>query len=106
LVGGQRSGRSAGKNGKTPSPPVHDDLCAVVDDKGRVRHESTATGPNELWLADHRALDRGRQALRLRDQGRLLQPHRGLFDRLTDEFRIAVTALDNAIAHRRAEGAE
>jgi transposase InsO family protein len=45
-------GKKRGKNGKKPGPPVHDDLCAVVDDKGRVRHEFTATGPNELWLGD------------------------------------------------------
>lgn len=37
---------------KKPGPPVHDDLCAVVDDKGRVRHEVTADAPNELWLTD------------------------------------------------------
>jgi transposase InsO family protein len=40
------------KNGKKPGPPVHDDVCAVTDDKGRVRHELTAHGPNELWLSD------------------------------------------------------
>jgi putative transposase len=45
-------GKKRAKNGKKPGPPVHDDLCAVVDDKGRVRHQFTATGPNELWLAD------------------------------------------------------
>jgi putative transposase len=45
-------GKKRGKNGKKPGPPVHDDLCAVVDDKGSVRHEFTAAGPNELWLAD------------------------------------------------------
>ncbi len=45
-------GKKRGKNGKKPGPPVHDDRCAVVDDKGRVRHEFTATAPNELWLAD------------------------------------------------------
>ena len=38
--------------GKKPGPPVHDDLCAVVDEKGRVRHEFTADAPNELWLTD------------------------------------------------------
>ncbi|NUJ90131.1 IS3 family transposase [Plantibacter sp. MCCC 1A11337] len=41
-----------GKNGKKPGPPVHDDLCAVTDEKGRVRHEFTANAPNELWLTD------------------------------------------------------
>ena len=41
-------GKKRGKNGKKPGPPVHDDLCAVTDQKGRVRHEFTADGPNEL----------------------------------------------------------
>ena len=45
-------GKKPGKNGKAPGPSVHDDLCAVVDDRGRIRHEFTAAGPNELWLAD------------------------------------------------------
>ncbi len=41
-----------GKNGKKPGPPVHDDLCAVVDENGRTRHVFVADGPNELWLTD------------------------------------------------------
>src|SRR5690606_39432376 len=45
-------GKKRGKNGKRPGPPVHDDLCAVADDKGRIRHEFSAEGPNELWLTD------------------------------------------------------
>jgi len=44
--------KKRGKNGKKPDPPVHNDRCAVVDDKGRVRHEFSTAGPNELWLAD------------------------------------------------------
>ena len=79
-------GKKRGKNGKKPGPPVHDDRCAVVDRQGqgpprvhRNRAERAVAGRH------HRALDRGRQALRLRDQGRLLQPHRRLLDRLTDE---------------------
>ena len=43
--------RRKGKAGK-PGPPVHDDLLAVVDEKGRVRHEFTATVPNQVWLTD------------------------------------------------------
>jgi transposase InsO family protein len=31
---------------------VHDDLLAVVDDKGRVRHDFSATAPNLEWLTD------------------------------------------------------
>lgn len=44
---------------KKPGPPVHDDLCAQVDEHGRVRHAFGAEAPNELWLADierHEAL--------------------------------------------------
>ena len=33
-------------------PAVHDDLLAVVDGKGVVRHEFTAAAPNEVWLTD------------------------------------------------------
>jgi putative transposase len=43
--------RRRGKGGK-PGPPVHDDLLAVVHGKGVVRHEFTATRPNEVWLTD------------------------------------------------------
>jgi len=45
-------GKKRGRNGKKPGPPVHDDLCAVVDEQGRVRHEFTAGAPNQLWLSD------------------------------------------------------
>jgi len=31
-------GKKRGRNGKKPGPPVHDDLCAVVDEDGRTRH--------------------------------------------------------------------
>lgn len=44
--------KKRGKNGKRPGPAVHDDLCAVIDADGRVRHEFTASGPNQLWLTD------------------------------------------------------
>jgi transposase InsO family protein len=36
-------GKTRGKNGKKPGPPVHDDL---------VRRDFSATAPNQLWLAD------------------------------------------------------
>ncbi|TQL47403.1 integrase-like protein [Homoserinimonas aerilata] len=45
-------GKKRGKNGKKPGPAVHDDLCTVTDESGRVRHEFTAEGPNQLWLTD------------------------------------------------------
>jgi putative transposase len=43
--------RRRGKAGK-PGPPVHDDLLAVVDEKGRVTHEFLAAAPNQVWLTD------------------------------------------------------
>ena len=45
-------GKGRAKNGKKPGPPVHDDLCAVVDADGKTRHEFRADGPNQLWLTD------------------------------------------------------
>ena len=45
-------GKKRGRNGKKPGPAVHDDLCTVIDENGRIRHEFTATGPNQLWLTD------------------------------------------------------
>jgi putative transposase len=35
-----------------PGPPVHDDLLAIVDERGRVTHEFTADAPNRVWLTD------------------------------------------------------
>ena len=45
-------GKKKSKNGKRPGPPVHDDLCAQVDEHGRTRHVFAAQRPNELWLTD------------------------------------------------------
>ena len=45
-------GKKKGRNGKKPGPSVHDDLCAYEDKHGVIRHQFTATGPNELWLTD------------------------------------------------------
>ncbi|MEE3126107.1 MAG: IS3 family transposase [Actinomycetota bacterium] len=36
----------------TTGPPPHDDLLAVVDEHGVVRHEFIADGPNKVWLWD------------------------------------------------------
>ena len=43
--------RKRAKAGK-PGPPVHDDLLAVIDAKGRVTHDFSASRPNEKWLTD------------------------------------------------------
>jgi len=45
-------GKKRGKNGARPGPAVHDDLCTVTGEHGRIRHEFTADRPNQLWLTD------------------------------------------------------
>ena len=45
-------GKKRGRKGKKPGPAVHDDLCTVTDEKGRVRHQFAAAAPNKLWLTD------------------------------------------------------
>mgnify|MGYP006356314481 FL=1 len=37
---------------RKPGPPVHGDLLAVMEDKGRVTHDFTASAPDEKWLTD------------------------------------------------------
>jgi len=48
------SGSGKPRRGKatTSGPPVHDDLCTVVDKHGVTRHVFTADAPNMLWLND------------------------------------------------------
>ena len=41
-------GKKRGKNGKKPGPPVHDDRCAITDEKGRTRHAFTAEAPHAV----------------------------------------------------------
>lgn len=43
--------KKRGKSGKA-GPAPHDDLLAVVDKHGVVRHEFTADAPNTVWLWD------------------------------------------------------
>jgi hypothetical protein len=68
--------RKTGNRSKVGTP-AHDDL---------VRRNFTADGPNQLWLADiteHWTAER--EALPVRDQGRVLEPHRRLGDRQSHE---------------------
>ena len=51
-----------GKAGK-PGPPVHDDLCAVVDDKGRVRHDGGVVEAPGLYLMGQQFLRRRKSSL-------------------------------------------
>src|SRR5690606_18512613 len=41
-----------GKNSKKTGPAVHDDLCVVIDEHGRERHQFVASRPNQLWPTD------------------------------------------------------
>ncbi len=43
--------KKRGRNRK-PGPPVHDDLLAFIDERGRPRHDFSATAPNQKWLTD------------------------------------------------------
>ncbi len=90
---------------KKPGPPVHDDLCAVVDDKGRVRHEFTADAPNELWLTDITEHWTGEGKLYLcaiKDVFSNRIVGYSIDSRM--KSRLAVAALNNAVARRAAEG--
>lgn len=94
-------GKSRGKNGKKPGPPVHDDLSAVTDRHGVIRHEFRAQTPNQLWLADiteHWTLEGKLYLCAVKDV---------YFNRIVvysiDSWmksRLAVEALNNAVARR------
>lgn len=45
-------GKKRGKNGKKPGPAVHDDLCVIIDEDGRERHQFVADRANHFWLTD------------------------------------------------------
>lgn len=94
-------GKKRGRNGKKPGPPVHDDLCAVVDEKGRVRHRFTAAAPNELWLADiteHRSGEGKLYVCAVKD----VYSNRIIGYSIDSRMKsaLAVTALNNAVARR------
>ncbi|WP_170307635.1 DDE-type integrase/transposase/recombinase, partial [Janibacter terrae] len=92
---------------KKPGPPVHDDLCAVVDDKGRVRHEFNADAPNRLWLTDiteHRTAEGKLYLCAIKDVHSNRIVGYSVSDRM--KSRLAVTALNNAVARRQLEGGD
>ncbi len=94
-------GKKRGANGKKPGPPVHDDLCAVIDDNGRVRHEFTADAPNRLWLADITEHQTGEGKLYLcavKDAVSNRIVGYSIDSRM--KSRIAVAALNSAVARR------
>ncbi len=86
---------------KRPGPPVHDDLCAVVDEQGRVRHEFTADAPNELWVTDiteHWTGEGKLYVCAIKDVYSNRIVGYSISDRM--KSRLAVAALSNAIARR------
>ena len=94
-------GKKRAKNGKKPGPAVHDDLCAVVDEKGRIRHEFTADGPNQLWLTDiteHRTAEGKLYLCAVKDVfGNKIVGY-SIDSRMKSS--LAVRALENAVAMR------
>ena len=94
-------GKKRGKNGKKPGPPVHDDLCAVTDDKGRVRHEFKADAANELWIGDiteHWTAEGKLYVCAFKDVWSNRIVGYSIDSRM--KSRLAVTALNNAVARR------
>lgn len=96
-----RFGKKRGRNGKRPGPPVHDDLCAVVDEQGRTRHEFTADAPNELWICDiteHWTAEGKLYLCAFKDVFSNRIVGYSIDSRM--KSRLAVTALNNAVARR------
>ena len=95
-------GKKRGSNGKKPGPAVHDDLCTVVDENGRTRHEFTAAGPNQLWLTDiteHRTTTEGKLYLcAVKDVFSNKIVGYSIDSRMKSS--LAVNALNNAVAMR------
>ncbi len=89
-----------GKNGK-PGPPVHDDLCAVVDKHGVTRHVFAADAANELWLTDiteHRTGEGKLYLCAIKDAFSNRIVGYSIDSRM--KSRLAVAALNNAVARR------
>ncbi|WP_194384819.1 IS3 family transposase [Microbacterium luteum] len=94
-------GKKRGRNGKKPGPPVHDDLCAVVDEDGRTRHVFAADAPNQLWLVDiteHKTAEGKLYCCAIKDacSGKIV----GYSIDSRMKSRLAVQALENAVAMR------
>ena len=86
---------------KKPGPPVHDDLCAVVDKHGVVRHEFKADAANELWLSDiteHWTAEGKLYVCAIKDVYSNRIVGYSIDSRM--KSRLAVAALNNAVARR------
>lgn len=91
-------GKKRGKNGKKPGPPVHDDL---------VNRDFTADASNELWLTDiteHRTGEGKLYLCAIKDVYSNRIVGYSIDSRM--KSRLAVAALNSAVARRRAEGVE
>ncbi len=98
-------GKKRGSNGKKPGPPVHDDLCAVIDRHGVTRHEFIANSPNELWLSDiteHWTGEGKLYVCAIKDVYSNRIVGYSIDSRMKSS--LAVAALNNAVARRRIEG--
>ena len=85
-------GKKRGKNGTKPGPPVHDDL---------VERDFTATGPNQLWLADiteHRTAEGKLYVCAIKDVYSNRIVGYSIDSRM--KSRLAVAALNHAVARR------
>ncbi len=94
-------GKKRGRNGKKPGPPVHDDLCAVIDEHGRTRHVFAADAPDQLWLVDiteHKTAEGKLYCCAIKDacSGKIVGYSIG--SRM--KSRLAVQALENAVSMR------
>jgi putative transposase len=86
-----------GKSGR-PGPPVHDD---------RVKRVFTAQAPNQLWLTDlteHATAEGKLYLCAIKDVHSNRIVGYSIADRM--KSRLAVTALDSAVARRHADGAD
>jgi len=91
-------GKKRSKNGKKPGPPAHDDL---------VNRDFTASAPNELWLTDiteHPTAEGKVYLCAIKDVYSNRIVGYSISDRM--KSRLAVQALENAVARRRVEGAD
>ena len=92
---------------KKPGPPVHDDLCAVTDKHGVIRHEFNCDAPNALWLTDiteHRTGEGKLYLCAIKDVYSNRIVGYSIDSRM--KSRLAVAALNNAAARRRIEGGD
>jgi putative transposase len=90
-------GKKRGRNGKMPGPPVHDD---------RVERDFTAPGPNRLWLSDiteHWTAEGKLYLCAVKDVYSNRIVGYSIDSRMKSS--LAVAALNNAVARRRADGA-